>query len=58
MDLKGNIIKKVFIPRNLEVGFRARIAGGKLSSISEGRLYYIKENEDEEEWELHVEVLK
>jgi hypothetical protein len=58
MDLKGNIIKKVFIPRNLEVGFRARIAGGKLSSISEGRLYYVKENEDEEVWELHVEELK
>lgn len=58
MDLKGNVLKKVFISRFLEVSLLAQIAGGKLYSIAKDKLYYLVENEEEEEWELHVETLK
>jgi hypothetical protein len=43
MDLNGNTLKTVYIV----------IKG--LYTINEDRLYYLKENEDEEEWELFVE---
>ncbi len=45
MDSKGNILKTVFLP------------DGNYFSISEDRFYYLKENEDEEEWELWMEKL-
>ncbi|MCP5051958.1 MAG: hypothetical protein GY940_32620, partial [bacterium] len=57
MDLKGKMLKKAYISRNLESGILAQVAGSKLYSIYNGKLYYIVENEDEEEWELHVETL-
>lgn len=57
MDLKGNLIKKAYISRNLEANILAQVAGSKLYSIYNGKLYYIQENEDEEQWELHVESL-
>lgn len=56
MDLKGNILKKKFISRDLEVSVFAQVAGGKLFSINNDRFYYIIENENEE-WELHIEPL-
>lgn len=57
MDLKGNVKKKVYISSSFEPSINSQIAGGRLSSIDNGKLYYLLENEDEEEWELHVEEL-
>ena len=57
MDLKGNVMKKVFISSSFEPSINSQIAGGRLSSIENGKLYYLLENEDDEEWELHVEKL-
>lgn len=57
MDLKGNILRTIYIPAKFEPSILALIAGGKLSCIENGNLYYLIENEDEEEWELHVEKL-
>lgn len=58
MDLKGNIEKKVFIPKRIETPLMARLMGVKLYAIQNHQLYYIKENEEDEEWELHVEKIK
>jgi hypothetical protein len=58
MDLKGKVIKKIFIPGFLEGSVLGQISGSKLYSISKGNLYYLLENEDDEEWELYVEPLK
>jgi hypothetical protein len=58
MDLKGNIQKTVYVPRRAPTPLMARLMGVKLYAIEKDNLYYIKENEEEEEWELHVETLK
>jgi len=57
MDLKGKLLKKVYLPRNLEVSIIAQLSGGKLFTVNNDKLYYILENEDDEVWELFVEVL-
>ncbi len=57
MDLKGNVKKKVYISNSFEPSINSQIAGGRLSSIENGKLYFLLENEDDEEWELHVESL-
>ena len=57
LNLKGDLIKKTYISGKLDIGILAQVAGSKLYSITNGKLYYIWENEDEEEWELHVETL-
>lgn len=49
-DLRGNILRKTFIPpvpNDL-----------LLYTINKERFYYLIENEDEEMWELHVEDIK
>ncbi|MCP4150092.1 MAG: hypothetical protein GY757_20260 [bacterium] len=58
LDLKGNFIKKTFIPCSLESGIYAQIAGARLYTIESGKLYFLTENEETEEWELHIEPLK
>jgi len=45
MDLKGSILKKTFLPDEV------------FYSIDNDRFYYLKENEEEEEWELFVESI-
>lgn len=45
MDLKGSILKKTFLP------------DGVINSIDNDRFYYLKENEEKEEWELFVEII-
>jgi hypothetical protein len=45
MDLKGNILKKTFFPDDV------------IYSIDNDRFYYLKENEEKEEWELFVEKI-
>lgn len=49
-DLKGNVLRKIFIP----VVPYDRL----LFSINKDKFYYLIEDEDEEMWELHVEDLK
>jgi hypothetical protein len=36
----------------------SKILGAKLHTIYDDKLYYLMENEDEEEWELYVEEIK
>lgn len=57
LDLKGKELKKTYISKDLEVSVMAQILGGKLYSISGNNLYYILENEDDQEWELFVETM-
>ena len=45
MDHKGNILRKSYVPR------------AHPSDIHNDKFYYLKDNEDEEVWELHVEDL-
>ncbi len=45
LDLKGKSLKKVFLPKT------------DIYTISKGRFYYLKENEESEEWELFVETI-
>jgi hypothetical protein len=58
VDLKGNIIKRVYLPRVDNVPFMSKIIGAKLHTIYDDKLYYLLENEDEENWELYVEEIK
>lgn len=58
MDLRGKNLKKVLIPRMAKIPFMSKIMGVKLNVIHNNKLYYLKENEDEEEWELHVEKIE
>jgi hypothetical protein len=58
MDLKGNIIKRVYIQKFDNVTLTGKMLGTKLHTIYNDKLYYLVENEDEEEWELHVEEIK
>ena len=58
MDLKGNISKRVYLPRFENTPLIAKIIGAKLHTIYNDKLYYLMENEDEEEWELYVEEIK
>lgn len=55
MDLSGNVEKSVFIPKRIDTPLMARLMGVKLYAIQNQQLFYVKENEEDEEWELHVE---
>jgi hypothetical protein len=41
--------------RRLDLPFTGRLSNGILFSFYQGRYYYLRENPDEEVWELHVE---
>ena len=60
MDLKGNILKKVYLPGVKEPGFLGEMLGrsAKFYKIYQNKFYYLYENEEEEEWEVHVEPIK
>jgi hypothetical protein len=51
MELKGTELKRFFIPLP-DQSIMSRMLGVKLSKISGGKLYYLVENEDEEQWKL------
>lgn len=45
LTLSGKLIKKIFLPK----------VGQRFYTFSGGRFYYLIENDEEEEWELHYE---
>lgn len=58
MDLKGKIIKKGYAPTFERTPLLARILGAKLHTIANGKLYYLRDNIDEEKWELFCEAIE
>ncbi|MBU4268610.1 MAG: 6-bladed beta-propeller [Acidobacteria bacterium] len=48
-DMQGKELKRVFLP------YTGRLNNGCLFCFFQGRFYYLKENLDEEVWELHSE---
>ncbi len=58
MDLKGKIIKKAYVPAFEGTPILARILGAKAHTIANGKLYYLEENIDEEEWDLYIEDIE
>jgi hypothetical protein len=56
MDLKGNMIKKVYLPVVRPSTFASEMVGLglKFYSIDKDRFVYLVENEEEEEWEVHM----
>lgn len=49
MDLKGKILKQVFLPMKMSTAIQPYPY-----NIHEGSLYQVADNEEEEEWELHI----
>jgi hypothetical protein len=60
MDLKGVILNRVYLPTGqiprLLVQFLG--LGPKFYSIYNNKIYYLKENVEDEEWELYVTAIK
>ena len=59
LDLKGKELKTVFLPKPMPASYITRLANRpvRFFDIANDRFYYIVENEDEEEWELHIEPI-
>ena len=57
MNQSGKILKKVYLPQPIPTDFISVIFGRPTCyyTIYKGKYYYLKENIDEETWELHVE---
>ena len=60
MDLKGKIIGTSYLPITGQSSFLARSMGkdNRFYGIADNKFYYLKENEDEELWELHAAEIK
>jgi hypothetical protein len=63
MDLKGNILKKFYLPQVIKVDFLVQMQGDKkYYTIFNDKFYYLKlndmEGEEDEDWEVHVENLE
>lgn len=58
MDLEGKMLKKTYIPRVHPLSLKDQIIGVKREVIRNDKLYYLKENEEQEVWELHVYEIK
>jgi hypothetical protein len=58
MDLKGKKIDEVYLPITRKPGSEERLQGARFQAINHDKLYYLVENEETEEWELHVEDIK
>ncbi len=56
MDLKGNLIKRCFIPPLIPFKIRS-IGSGKLETIQKGQIYYLTEN-DEGNWFFNMWKIK
>ncbi len=59
MDLKGRIIDKKYFFNIKKPTFVAKLLGQGINffAIDNGQLIYLKENEDDETWELHIEKI-
>jgi hypothetical protein len=59
MDFKGKILKSRFLPKVIESTFFGRIMGRttQFFDIENDKFYYLYEDEDEEEWEVHLEEI-
>lgn len=60
MDMNGKILKKLFLPEPNDIDFGNKIFGrpARFYKIYKSKYYYLKENIDEEMWELHkVDIL-
>jgi hypothetical protein len=60
MDLNGNIIGTSYLPITGQSSFSASSMGknNRFYGIAGNKFYYLKENEDEEVWELHAAEIK
>ncbi len=60
MNLEGKILKKLFLPEPNDIDFGNKIFGrpARFYKIYKGKYYYLKENIDEEMWELHKVDIK
>lgn len=58
LDLKGKLLKRVYLPVVKRPSLWDYIKGIRLYQIENDTLYYLVEDEDEEVWELHVEKIK
>jgi len=61
MDLKGNILKKVYLPRMKNAAvydYQMLGIGVRFYAISNHRFIYLQENEDTEEWQVHMMEIK
>jgi len=56
MDLKGNILSTPYMPKPAESSFVGKTMGrdNRFYGIANDKFYYLIENEDDEEWELHA----
>jgi hypothetical protein len=59
MDLKGKILKKVFLPGAYSILADDEITGriNRFYSFSKDRYFYLIENEKDEVWETHIEKI-
>jgi len=59
-ELKGNIIGTSYLPVTGQSSFTASSMGkdNRFYGISGNKFYFLKENEDEEVWELHASEIK
>ncbi len=59
LDLKGNELKTVFLPKPILAALVMRLVNRpvRFYDIAGDYFYYLVENEDEEEWEIHVEKI-
>ncbi len=66
LDLKGKLLKKVFLPLHETDDELAMTLENRLSrqvtnstfAIKNGKFYQVLENQDEESWELHIHEIK
>ncbi len=60
LNKRGKVLKKVFLPKPMESSFISKMFGrpGRFYKFHRDTYYYIVENEEEEEWELHALAVK
>ena len=60
MDLKGKILSTPYMPVPQESSFVSKTLGrgNRFYGIVDNTYYYLQENEENEEWELHVTDIK
>ena len=60
LDLKGKLLKEVFLPTMDDIPFTAILVGQdvRLYEIQNGKFYYLKNNMENESWEFNVINIK